>query len=838
MNIITFTIFILLHTAHANVVAHQGNGANRRLLLNFLAQFDWINTVSDWFTGAVDEVENTATDVGDWTVATANDVGEWTTGAANDVKDSTVNTANAVGDWTEGAVNDVADVANDIVSETEKVAEETGDWIKTAAEDIEDWASDAVECVVNFYEQSTDQCVLDAMKDAVDSCWNSNGKDCRFEIGLNDGQPCFGFAKKWSKSEVKTYTESVATENYEADAMVQISSEASLEASTHVEVGLTVTGNPQFDAKFAPPRVKLDANVQFEIEAGFSSTIEKRLELSEKSVVYSKIFMLAGVPVLVEATAQAVAIGVVEGSASAEGDISYSINGWIDFGKDLEIILDLSTGYVTDTNPSYELVRSFDDDWEYNFAGAADLSINANIGVELILTVGKLVAFTVFPSVEVSMEISAEFGEQQCNDNGLLSIEGSMEAKKSLELTAGLDESTTSRRRLGDKINLWNVLESNCQALNEKLGCGSTGGCSDVVGIFRDLDVWDGDIPIPADLSFKLFTIESPSLKVELDEVCLGTSQTSTASLTSKLSTAPCPNRYEMKGQARSGGAFCQDTCPSNCVKRHHILPDGSKQLQCGPICENYSCPKSQSEVSYKTISGEDCWTLQNEYDLCNLNNGEVLPETGTTTVTALKSICSVTCALARGEECPVSKWRVTAESEHNGGTKFQQDWWGANDSEFRVMQATDEQIEQWKDHARCSPLKWCKSTFNANGYFVESTSGKCIMVLNCHDAGYSKLAGTKIGTWVVSARSKHAGGSYFERVWEGPKTSKFRFVQATPENFEYLTQDSHCGTFISMCMNNFNLYGFYVQSSNGECVLPLNCHNAGFHSLAAIRHV
>jgi len=858
MNFATYLLFILFSIVHANAVAHQGHHVHRRRLF-----WDWIvgavNTVEVWGTGAIndigdfgedaineigdfgadaiDGISNFGEDAAEWTVGAATDVGDWTVGAVNDIEDVTVGAAVAVGEWTVGAAEDVADFAEDVFEDAKEVAEEAGEWIVEAAKDIKDWAEDAAQCVVNIYTKATDQCVLDAMQSAIETCWESNGKNCRFEIGVNNGVPCFGLAKKWSRSQIQTFVDAnIATADFEADAFVQFSAIASAEASTHAEVGLTVTNNPQFDVKFSPPRVKLDAQVQFELEAGFSSSVEKRLELSARSKVYSKIFMLAGVPILVEGTAQAVAIGVIEGTTSAEALISYTINGWIDFANDLEVKLDLSNGEVTVTNPTSELVRSFDDNWEYNFAGSAELSVNANIGVELIMTVSKLVAITIFPSVKASMEVSAGFGPQQCGSSGILSIEGSMEAKKTLEITAGLDEATANRRRLGDNINFWNLLESMCESLNEELGCGSVGGCSDVVGIFRDLGVWDGEIPIPADFSFELLAIESPAIKTEMDNQCLQTSQTSTSSLTAKLSTAPCPNNYEMKGAAVRGGSVCQDTCPAHCMQKHHIQPDGSKQLQCGPICEVVGeCPKSHAEWTFLAWDAVSCWSLQHEHGMCDLQEGDA----NFAILSPFVKHCPVTCAIARGESCPVSKWRVAAKSVHNGGSNFQRDWWGPNDSKFRVVKSTDAQIEEWKDHSRCGPhLQSCKNNFNMNGYFVESSNGECVMPLNCHDAGFSDLAGFKIATWLISARSRHAGGSYFERVWEGPKTAKFRFAQATADNFESLAQDPICGQFISYCRNTFNLYGFYVQASNGQCVLSLNCHDAGYSNLAAVRHL
>jgi len=110
-------------------------------------------------------------------------------------------------------------------------------------------------------------------------------------------------------------------------------------------------------------------------------------------------------------------------------------------------------------------------------------------------------------------------------------------------------------------------------------------------------------------------------------------------------------------------------------------------------------------------------------------------------------------------------------------------------------------------------------------------------MPLNCHNAGYNGLTAKQVETWLISARSVHAGGQQFESVYEGSKTSQFKFAQLTAAEYGQMSSHRKCGDVFRFCKDRFDLYAWYVRSSNGDCVMPLNCHFADYSHLTAFRH-
>merc|ERR1712107_84469 len=66
----------------------------------------------------------------------------------------------------------------------------------------------------------------------------------------------------------------------------------------------------------------------------------------------------------------------------------------------------------------------------------------------------------------------------------------------------------------------------------------------------------------------------------------------------------------------------------------------------------------------------------------------------------------------------------------------------------------------------------------------------------------------------------------------EGPKHSTFDIARVTADNFDTFAAHPVCGHNVVHCMDTYAMYSYYVRASNGDCVLTLNCHNAGYSGL------
>jgi len=107
----------------------------------------------------------------------------------------------------------------------------------------------------------------------------------------------------------------------------------------------------------------------------------------------------------------------------------------------------------------------------------------------------------------------------------------------------------------------------------------------------------------------------------------------------------------------------------------------------------------------------------------------------------------------------------------------------------------------------------------------------RSLIVLACLLLGV--VHGDKV-TWVVSAQSKHAGGTHFENSWQGPSTATFAITRASANNYDFLANHKECGETARFCLDVWNAYVYFVESSTGDCVLTLNCHGAGYSGLTS----
>jgi len=929
MSFVTLTILVFIF----NAVCADISPKRRRLLIGgvsfddiietgedlFNEGADLVETIEDETNDIIDDTEDIINDTEDITNDIINDtgdliegipetyipppdelipaeVGTFVAGVTTDTVEFVESSANEVSDWTEGAATDVSDwtaeTANDVAEFTVTAVEETGEWIVNAANDIVSWIEDAIECIVSIFESYTDACVLQAMEDATNSCFLGNGP-CRLEIDEANGRKCIGISDEWSVEETQTFfDEAEESDHFAAGGTVELSAIARAEASVYAEAGMTISNQPQVDAKFFPPRLSLDAEVRLDLAAEFSATVEKRIELAEKRKVFRKIFMLGSIPVLVEGFAQPVAIAAIEGVLSAEGSVAYRVNGWIDFGEPIEMAVRLDTGVVTvsDWEPSF--LPSFDDSWEYDISGAAELTVSAKVGVELTVTIDKLVEAMAFPHVLASIGITAEIGT--CS-GGQVAIEANMGVSLALEAEIGLNDFEMRRRQLISftTINLFDVMTDMCEELEEELECGSfmTTGCEGITEIFSFLG-WNGDIPIPDNLSFDIVSFDIPILSTTIPITeCAEASESSSADEASPtIVSIPPPAdviTFEIRGKDGSeivqitddngwvfdvpiSTTYTEWTAPSNKININFLNDHGSvrdvyfqsdRNVQitfpslwapwnCGSATENSRCGVVRS--------GRFLWSGMY---VVTFQSPPPCPSQFQMTGQAshYQEECQSTCPedcmqrwhvdngaqqLQCGPLCENSGtlFNVKCHSADNGGYWLEGIWEGPKHSTFDIARVTADNFDTFAAHPVCGhSVTSCMDTYAMYSYYVRASNGDCVLTLNCHNAGYSGLESTEVAKWDVRIYSGFCliqwGGdcwSYFshtyKEVWWGAPDTTFSLQRMTADNYEAFLNHPVCGSTVQVWAEST----YYVQASNGDCVMALMGLDGGYSNLRA----
>merc|ERR1719493_401675 len=105
------------------------------------------------------------------------------------------------------------------------------------------------------------------------------------------------------------------------------------------------------------------------------------------------------------------------------------------------------------------------------------------------------------------------------------------------------------------------------------------------------------------------------------------------------------------------------------------------------------------------------------------------------------KSAILFTCLLLVGVHGTQVTWMISVQSGHNGGTHFENSWRGPTTATFAITKATANNYDFLANHEECGETtRFCKEGWDAYVYYVESSTGDCVLTLNCHGAGYSPV--------------------------------------------------------------------------------------------------
>jgi len=370
-----------------------------------------------------------------------------------------------------------------------------------------------IESVWEYLSCSPAQCFLDF---SIDGCM-PDSNNCRIVYG----DSCLAIDQSIGR-EVSTEF-SAASKHSEGTVAFKAGAEASINSQALLILDLASGAN--FRVELSMPTITIDAKAEIEFSSsGAFDSGEKRVVLAARNEFFTQTFMAGAVPVMLKIAVQPVAILSAKGNVDASGHVTYSVSGEVEFEVGgcsnspcplyMEVPLDfndIKNNFDADIRPTLAIDHGFD----WNFAGTAELNLEARVGVEISISVQNMIEFNLFPSVKTTFEVNGNI-EMGKDADALAGASGSLCFGANFEAYLDYAETGNGRRALGTEVNVLDTIEGLCDGVFDAMNCGlvdDLGELTNVCGLAREIL---SAIGIPSTITMP----DLPSFPTNLDDVC------------------------------------------------------------------------------------------------------------------------------------------------------------------------------------------------------------------------------------------------------------------------------------------------------------------------------